>query len=171
MKKIFILLFLGLLSCSGSKKQMLERTWRASTLNNPQMDDIVMHSQMFIDTVGKSTGSSDNIDLYGTANMDSLKKELQLQLDSVKAIQQATVQQTVFTFRKDGVAILSFNGNTDSSKWYLDDKGDIVLDEMKEKGAGDIIKMKIESLTDTALLLNFEENGTNSVVTFHPDKK
>jgi len=171
MKKLLLFLPLILLSCKQDKKAMLERTWRAAALNNPQMNDIVMNGQTFIDTVGSHTNADANVDLYGTNNIDSLKKGLQLQLDSLKTDQLNTVQQTVFTFRKDGVAMISFNGNTDSSKWYLDDQGNIVLDELKEKGAGDIIKMRIESLTDTALLLNFEENGTNSVVTFHPDKK
>ncbi len=150
---------------------MLERTWRADVLNNPQMDEMMMNGQQFIDTVGTQTDAGANVILYGTSNIDSLKKGLQLQLDSVKVMQQSTVQQTVFTFRKDGVAILQFNGNTDSSKWYFDDQGAIILDEMKEKGAGDKIKMEIVSLSDTALKLNFQENETNSVVTFHPDTK
>jgi hypothetical protein len=168
---IFILLCIFFFSCKPDRKALLTRTWRANTLDNPQMEDILVNGQKFIDTVGANTGATANMELYGTNNIDSLKIVMQMQLDSVKAMQQNTVHQTIFTFRKDGVAILQFNGSVDSSKWYFDDQGNIVLDEMKENGGGDKIKMEVLNLSDTALKLNFKENETNSAVTFHPDKK
>lgn len=173
MKKIFpyVLICSLLFACKPDKKLLLERTWRAKFLNNPQMNEILTNGQKFIDTVGTHTNAETNKDLYGTTNLDSLKKALQVQMDSVVAMQQRAVEETVFTFRKDGIAVIKFNGSEDSTKWYFDENGAIILDENKQKGSGDKIKMEIVSISDTALQLNFQENGVNSVVTFHPDKK
>lgn len=173
MKKILLLLGLPVLlfSCKPSKKNMLLHTWHAVDLQNKQMDTILMQGQHFIDTIGQHTDAAANLATYGTNNLDSLKKQLQIQLDTVKTMQDAAVKNTVFEFRKDSVAILNFSGKVDSTKWYLDDEGNLMLDEMKEKGAGDKLKMQILALSDTMLQLQFVEGNSNSVVTFHPAVK
>lgn len=173
MKKTIILLAIPVLlfSCKRTTKDKLTGTWRATSLVNHQMDTVMMQSQQFIDTLGKSTDTVANTQLYGTSNIDSLRKSLQGQLDSIKKMQDAAVKGTVFEFRKDGTALLSFSGKKDSTKWSLEDDSTLVLDELKEKGAGDNVKMQILQLTDTALQLRFMENNSNSIVTFHPEGK
>ena len=102
--------------------------------------------------------------------MDSMRKVLQQQYDSAKTIQANTVLNTVFKFRKDSVAILMFNDNMDSARWYMDGSK-LVLDDLNKETQGQKLNMEIISLTDTVLKLRFEENGASSTVTFHPEGK
>ena len=173
MRNIILLLLIAttLFSCKRSKQEMLIGTWQATLLINPQMDTMMMDGQTYIDTLGKSTNAADNLKLYGITNVDSMRHILQQQLDSIKDLQQQAVGNTQFKFRKDGVAVLTFSGNVDSTKWYFDDDGSLMLDEMKEKGAGDKIKMEILDLNDSILKLKFVENGSNSTVIFHSESK
>jgi hypothetical protein len=55
-------------------------------------------------------------------------------------------------------------------KWYFDDDGNIIMDEMAHKGAGSKIKMELVKLEDTILQLRFNENGFSSLATFRPEK-
>lgn len=171
-KTVFIVLLFPvvLLSCKRDKKDMLVRNWHAVKLDNPQMEDMIAQQQNFIDTVGKTTTSASNMELYSTTNIDSLKTVLQSQLDTFKTLQQQALDNTWFNFKKNGMAILTFNGATDSTKWYFDDEGALILDEMQAQGAGDRLKMLVVQLNDTALKLRFTENNVNSIVTFHPEK-
>ena len=162
---------LFLFSCSGNKSRSLVGTWRAVKLENPEMDSFFKNSQAYIDTVGKSNDAATNIAQFGVANMDSMRHVLQGQYDSAKAMQEATVTNTVFTFRKDSVVVLSFNGAIDSSKWTFDGTKALILSDLNGSTANDKVKMEVLSLTDSALKLKFEENGSFSVVTFHPQAK
>ena len=159
-----------LFSCKRDKKDLLVRNWNAVKLDNPQMEDMVRQQQRFIDTFGGSTDKASNISLYGTNNLDSLKYVLQSQLDTFKILQQQALKNTWFNFKKNGTAILTFNGATDSTKWYFDDDGALMLDELQSQGSGDKLKMLVVELNDTALKLRFTENNINSIVTFHPEK-
>jgi len=173
MNKKLLLLFvftLGLFACKRDKQAMLVRKWRAVSFENPQMDEFFKEGQQYIDTVGKSADAHTNEQLYGTSNMDSVRHILQNRLDSIKAMQQQNVLNTWFDFRKNGLAILNFSGSIDSTKWYFDDDGNLMLDEMKLKGSGDKIKMNIIELNDTLLRLKFVENQAMGTVTFHPDQ-
>lgn len=171
MKRIVIALVPVLLfSCQPSKKDMLVRNWHAVNLYNPQLDDMLQKQQLFIDTVGKSTSPAANDSIYGFHNMDSIKVVLQKQLDSFKLMQQQTLENTYFNFKRNGQAILTFGGYTDTTKWYFDDEGALMLDELKEKGAGTSFKMIVQHLSDTALKLKFIEKDVSSIVTFHPVK-
>ncbi|MGN6567769.1 MAG: hypothetical protein ACTHJ0_07445 [Flavipsychrobacter sp.] len=171
MKRIVIALVPVLLfSCQPSKKDMLVRNWHAVNLYNPELDDMLQKQQLFIDTVGKSTSPPANDSIYGFHNMDSIKVVLQKQLDSFKLMQQQTLENTYFNFKKNGQAILTFSGYTDTTKWYFDDEGALMLDELKEKGAGTSFKMIVQHLSDTALKLKFIEKDVSSIVTFHPVK-
>jgi hypothetical protein len=174
MKKLsYFALFIIILAaaCKQNKKNMLVGTWHAVDLQNPQMDLMLSEGQHFIDTVGSTTDAATNMDLYGTTNMDSFRKVARLKLDSVRDMQMQAVKGTMFQFRKDGIALLTFSGYPDSTKWYFDEEGKLVLDELQEKGAGANLKMDVEELSDTVLKLRFTENDLNSVVTFHPEKK
>ena len=174
MKKAVIYLFLvsfALYACNGNKKQMLIGTWHAIKFDNPNIDSFYKHSQAYIDTVGKNNDDATNLRLYGVTNMDSVRKMLQGQFDSAKLLQMNAVLNTVFTFRKDSIVILSFNGGIDSSKWSIDNTGAIILTDLTEGGAGDKLRMEIISSTDTALVLKFMEDSAYTTVTFHPGEK
>ena len=66
---------------------------------------------------------------------------------------------------------MNFSGQVDSTKWYFDDEGALILDEMKMKGAGSKLKMDVIQLEDNILKLRFTEDGLTSTVTFEPQKK
>jgi len=149
---------------------MLSKTWRASEVDSKEMDSIMNQGQKFIDTVGKNTDPASNVTLYGTANMDSLKHALQMQLDSVRMMQAESVTSTVFQFRKDSVAVLEFSGRTDSMKWQVE-ADTITLSPLNGLGSLEEVSMEIISIADTTLKLKFRENGASSIVTFHPEKK
>ncbi|HXS37681.1 MAG TPA: hypothetical protein VN721_13335 [Flavipsychrobacter sp.] len=173
MNKRILLLFvftLVLFACKRDKQSMLIRKWHAISFDNPQMDEYFKEGQEYIDTVGKTADAQTNEQLYGTSNMDSVRHVLQSRLDSVKGMQVQNVQDTWFDFRKNGLAILNFSGSIDSTKWYFDDDGNLMLDELKLKGSGDRIKMNIIELNDTLLKLKFVENGAMGTVTFHPEQ-
>lgn len=159
-----------LLACQPSKKDMLVRNWHAVSLYNPELNDMLLKQQKFIDTVGQSTTRAADDSLYGFHNIDSIKVLLQKQLDSFKQMQQQALENTYFNFKKNGQAILTFGGNTDTTKWYFDDEGALMFDEMQEKGTGTSFKMIVQHLSDTALKLKFVQKDVSSVVTFHPVK-
>ena len=160
-----------LASCKGNKRTAILNTWHAVQLDNHSMDSALQSMQAFIDTVGKNTDAATNMEMYGATNIDSLKKILQVQLDSVNVMQDRALKETVFKFRKDSVAILSFSGNTDSMKWYFDTDTSITLNNLGGIGSMDQVRMEVISLSDTAMKLRFKENGTSSTVTFHPEGK
>ena len=160
-----------LFSCKNDKKSTLTRTWYATNLENPLMDTMMKQGQMFIDTVGKNTDAATNAATYGVTNMDSLRHVLQTQFDSVKHLQDEALKQTVFTFRKDGIALLAFSGRTDSAKWMLDKDGNLILDEITASGRGNKIKMEVVELNNDQLKLKFNVNNSSSTVTFKPGMK
>ena len=180
-----LLLLLVLFSCNRTRKsvltgkwqivkfennlQMLVGKWDAVLLENPEMDSFFRNSQLYIDTVGKNNDAATNLRLYGVANMDSMRVILQRQYDSTKEMLYKPVANTSFLFRDDGVAILSFHGNIDSSHWNIDSLGELILDDLNDASSGDKVNLEIISITDTALKLRFRENNAYSIVTFHPE--
>jgi len=170
-RTLFLLLTtIVLFSCKTNKQKTLTGTWHAISLESKEMDSVLTQGQLFIDTVGKNTNAAADIQLYGTVNMDSLKHVLQSQLDSVKLMQAEAVKGTVFQFRKDSVAILTFSGKTDSMKWHLDTDTSITLSPLGGIGSIEEIRMEIIAVSDTAMRLRFRESGATSIVTFHPEK-
>ncbi|MBS1588638.1 MAG: hypothetical protein JST52_03390 [Bacteroidetes bacterium] len=155
-------------SCKSSKEKLITRKWQAARIESPELDQQIASSRIFFDTVGKSTDAATNEQLYGARNMDSLRVELKNQLDSFIAMQQETVLHTWLHFLKNGTVAVSFNTPVDTVKWYFDDDGNLMLDEMQQKGAGDKIKMEVLDLSDTLLQLRFTENGFSSTAFFHP---
>ena len=169
---ILILSSISLFSCKQNKSSQhgnIIGMWHAIKLENPDMDSFFANSQVYIDTIGKSNDDMVNLAIYGVTNMDSMRKILQQQYDSAKAMQENAVLNTVFNFRKDSVVILSFNGATDSSRWYFDKGDTLVLDELNKGNAGDRLKMQVITLSPTTLKLRFMENDAYSTVTFEPD--
>ncbi len=164
-----IVLTLFLFSCKHTKTDMVTGTWKGANFENPDMDDFFKESQHYIDTLGSSKDARTNWELYGVTNMDSLKKELQNQHDSAHAMQRNAVLKTIFNFKKDSVAVVSFNGSLDTSKWYL--KGDtLVMIEMTGPEQGMNTQMQILALSETEMKLKFEMDSSYSTVTFVKQK-
>ncbi|MCW3123533.1 MAG: hypothetical protein JWQ38_3025 [Flavipsychrobacter sp.] len=170
------LICLALYSCKGNgNKDMLLGTWHSQKIENPEIDLFFINSQKYIDTVGKANDVATNIALYGVANMDSMRKMLQLQFDSVKLMQAIADTQTVFRFEKDSVASLVFPDRTESGKWYFDIDGSLILEGATETGEKETSKVQIMTLDETTLKLKFvkvEGDATDtSYVTFKKEAK
>lgn len=170
MKKILLIapLLLLLAACKEKKEDKIAKKWQAVGLENPQMEKMVAEQKQFLDTFGKSTSPKQNDSLYGTHNIDSMRESLGQQLQDFVDMQEHSVKNTWFDFRKDGTALMNFSGQTDSTKWYFDKSGALILDEAKLKGDGNAIKMDVVQLEDTVLKLRFTEDHMTSTVTFHP---
>ena len=159
-------------ACSPGVRERLIGSWRADSVQKASMDSFFQKSQRYIDTVGKNNDPETNMRLYGVTNMDSVRRLLQQQFDSAKALQINAVTNTVFKFRKDSVAVLSFNGNLDSSKWSVENNNTILMQDMNGgKAEGDRVKMDILVLTDKMLKVKLVEDTEVSIVTFHPEGK
>lgn len=172
MNKILLLAACSLFftACKESKEDMITKKWIATSVVNPELDKQIAESRVFFDTVGKSTDAATNEQLYGARNMDSLRILLRLQLDSFVAMQQTTLQNTWLHFMEDSVVAANFGTQADTVKWYFDDDGNLMLDEMAHKGAGSKIKMELVKLEDTVLQLRFNENSFSSLASFTPAK-
>ncbi len=174
MKKIILALFIGsvaVFSCKQDKSSMIAKKWEAVALENPQLDSMIKEQQVFLDTFGAHTTPAQNDSLYGVRNIDSMRQSLQMQLNDFKAMQDHSLKSTWFDFKKSGIVLMNFSGQVDSTKWYFDDEGNLMLNEMDLKGAGSNLKMEVVQLADTVLKLRFNENGATSMVTFQPAHK
>jgi len=166
MKRIFLaLLPILCISCHPAEHKLTGK-WQAVHLDNPALAEMIRNQQTFIDTLGTNTTPEQNDTLYGVRNTDSMRRVLQLQVDSFRAMQEQTLQHTQFEFRKDKVAIVHFGDTPDSAAWYIEDDDVLVLDEARLKGAGNKTRMEIEALTGDTLKLRFTENGITSSATF-----
>ena len=172
MKNTFLLVFLalGLASCGDQKKDLITGKWQAISLENEQLDKDLAEKEKCMDTVGQHTTPEMNMALYGMPNVDTIKSIIRAQIDEARMVQQYTLEHTIFEFRKDKVAVLSFGSHPDSANWYFDDEGALILDDMAMKGAGDKTKMDIVTLSDTLLKLRYTEDGITSTATFKPMK-
>lgn len=173
MKKLLLIapFLLFTVSCKETKEDKIAREWQAISLESPTMDEKIKEQEAFIDTLGKSTTPEQNDSIYHTRNVDSLREALRNELAEFRGMQDHAVKNTWFHFRKDGTALMNFSGQDDSTKWYFDDEGALILDEMKMKGTGSKLKMDVVQLEDTVLKLRFTEDGLTSTVTFEPKKK
>lgn len=173
MKKIilFASLAVALYSCKGDKKDMIARKWRAVSVANPALDSLIADRQVFLDTFGRNTDAETNEKIYGFRNVDSLRQSLKAEWKDMKDMQHHAVENTWFDFKKDGLVIMNFSGQADSSKWSIDKDGSLILTEPKSKPNAVSIKMEIVSLSDTSLKLRYNDNGGTSTVTFRPDSK
>jgi hypothetical protein len=168
MKRLLALTFLPVLifSCKPSKEKMMEGRWQATHLENPTLDAQVAQLKAFLDTVGNNTTPEQNEVLYGVKNIDSLK---QIQLAQiVRGLQEQAkeLQNTFLNFQADGKVIYSFGSKPDTACWYFEGEQNLVLDEKKLKGVGNIVKMEIITLTKEQLQLRFQEHEMSSTATF-----
>jgi len=155
-------------SCKPSKEQMILKKWQAVSVESPGMEKMIEESRSFYDTIGKSTSRAQNLAIYGVSNMDSFRTILMAQLDSLVNQQNQTVQNTWLEFMRDSTVAAAFGSAPDTIKWYFDDEGNLMLDEMEQKGTGSRIKMEVLKLEDSVLQLRFVESNFTSVATFKP---
>ncbi len=166
-----IILSTILFSCKHGAKEMILGSWQGTKLENADMDSFFMQSQNYIDTLGKNNSARTNWELYGVTNVDSLRHVLQLQHDSAKAMQMDAVKRTVFTFKKENVAIVAFNDGLDTSRWQLENDSLLVMEELTGNEKGTKTKMEIIALNEKELKLKFKQENSSSTVTFVKSQK
>lgn len=169
MNKILGLLAVILIaSCQTfDKGSTLEGKWQAVDLENPQLDSLMTTQKNFLDTFGNNTTPEQNLEIYGYTNIDSARRVTESQMKAYIATQKQVLSNTVFEFQKDSIAILTFNGDSDTCIWYIDDAGKLQLKEMKKQNMPDV-EMEILSLDDTQLKVRLLGQGANSTVIFKP---
>ena len=170
-KAAFFLVFLSVVifSCKNNKQKLVGQ-WHSVRLENADIDSFFVKSQQYIDTIGKNNDPATNMAVYGTTNMDSLRTLMQEQYDSAKSMQMRSVTNTIFRFAKDSLLFISFNGNDDTCKWYIDAKNKIQVEDLMKGGTGEKMTWELLELTDTSLVLRIPQDSTFSKVTFHPEK-
>ena len=110
------------------------------------------------------------MEVYGTTNVDSLRKLMQEQYDSAKIIQMRSVTNTVFSFTKDSLLFISFNGNIDTCKWTLAANNKVMVEDLNKGGTGEKMTWEILELSDTDLVIKIPQDSSFSKVTFHPER-
>ncbi len=175
MKKIllgYISVLVVLSSCSTQdKKSVIAGKWQAISLDNPHLEKLMSDQKQFLDTFGKNNTPEQNVEIYGFSNIDSAREANMKEMEEYMALQEEAVKNTVFDFRKDGVVVMNFSGEVDSTKWHIDKNGALILDETTTGSTSGEIKMEILSLTDSMLKLQLNDQGMSSTVIFKPSDK
>jgi hypothetical protein len=166
-----LLICVLLLSCKEKKEQKLLGKWQEVALINPTLDKTIHDQQIFADTVGSTTTAEQNKALYGTDNIDIMRAGLKANLDSFRRAQHFTINATRLDFRDNGMFYINSDEGFDSSNWYFDDDGALIIDEGKLKGTGKKMRVEVLELSDTLLKLEFNEKFLSSTAVFKPIKK
>src|SRR5690606_2661880 len=82
----------GILACQDKTEKVLIGTWKAQVLENEAMDQILEEQLHFLDTFGRSTTAAQNLEIYGSANVDSIRASLSQTLAEMKAKQEELVR-------------------------------------------------------------------------------
>ena len=165
-------MLLALSSCSTqNKKNMITGKWQAISLDNPHLAQLMADQKNFLDTFGKNNTPEQNIEIYGFSNIDSAREANMLEMEDYMASQDSAVKNTWFDFREDGIVLMNFSGEMDSTKWHIDKQGALILDESTMGSTTGEIKMEILSLSDTMLKLQLNDQGMSSTVIFKPSDK
>ena len=165
-----LILSLALCSCKDNRQKLLG-SWHSVKLENKDIDSFFIKSQLYIDTIGKNNDEATNIAVYGTANVDSLRKLMQVRYDSAKNIQARSVTNTIFTFRKDSILLISFNGNIDTCSWVMDSTNKIAVEDLNTGGGREKMSWEIMALDENQLVLKIPEDSTFSKITFKREGK
>lgn len=175
MRKIFlpvVVLTFALGACTTKdKKSLITGKWQAVSLENAKLDELMKEQAHFLDTFGRNNTPEQNMEIYGTSNLDSLREMSQKEMVEYMAMQDHAVKNTTFEFKKDGIVIMNFSGQIDTTGWHIGDDGKLTLDETSTTADGQKITMEILSLTDTMMKLQMNEQGMNSTVIFKPASK
>lgn len=161
-----------LLSCKRNNKALILGKWRSVKIENHDKDLFFISSQQFIDTIGKGNSDATNLELYGVTNTDSLRKELQAQYDSAYAAQMSIDTQSIFSFNEDSTIKFVFPGKSEIGRWYIDESGYLVLDEINDDGQVEHLVVEITDIGKVYMKLTFiraleEGLSDTSIVTFH----
>lgn len=166
---VFSLLVLFAACNTKDKKAQIVGKWQAVDMDNPQLMLMMDEQRAFLDTFGINNTEQQNIDVYGFSNIDSARKVLQEEMDEYMKMQDHAIQNTHFEFRKDGMLIMDFSGQVDSTQWDLDEQNMIVLKVLE--GEEEPVNLEVLSVSDTLLKLALKEQGMSSVVIFKPEDK
>ena len=168
MKKLLLLPLLAMLffSCKPTREKMIVGKWQAIHLDNPTLDEQVKQMNAFLDTVGSHTSPEQNELLYGVKNIDSLKEIQRTQIKQALIEQESAIKNTYLQFKDDGILYYSFGTTLDTACWYFEGENNLVLDEKKLKGVGNIVKIELVKLEKNELQLRFHDKGFSSTAVF-----
>lgn len=171
----FYIFFIGLIAvaaCKDGKKGQIIGTWKGAKLENAEMDSFYASTKKMIDTMGANKDPRVNFELYNTTNIDSLKKSMLKEADSLHQQEINGVLTTTFTFDKSGIAYINFFGgrSLDTSKWSVENE-ELVMTEMIGPEKGEVRRLRIIKLDDKELKLKFDGSLAFSEVTFTKQSK
>jgi len=161
-----------LFSCKPGKKKMLIGKWNATAIENPYVDSGLMMEKQMLDTLGKTTTPEQNLALYGTKNIDSLKQDQYAKLDTMINRQQFVTNNTWFQFNEDGSAVLHY-GDMDAitTSWHLNDSGKLLLDVIEKSSFANNLDINIILLTDSSLRIQQVKNEVSNYISFTKERK
>jgi hypothetical protein len=170
-----LLPLVAVVGCKDLPEKQILGKWRSVRVENAGRDEFFRLSKALIDTIGVGHTDEENMAIYGLTNMDSVRMAMRAEYDSAYAAQVAIETNSVFHFKADSEVVFSFPGRNETGRWYIDDKGELVIEEIN---ADDVVKkmaVAIRTLTANEMKLTFtEETGMRSdtsVVTFEREKK
>ena len=168
---VFAALLLFAVSCKEERSEQLIGLWQEVAVINPEIDNAIRSQEAFADTVGKSTDAKQNLSLYGTDDIEAMRVALRSNLDSFRQSQARSMSATRMEFRKDSMMYIHTMDGKDSSKWYLDEDGALIMDVAALKGGDNKIRMEVLHVSDTSLKLKYTENLISTTSVFKPAKR
>jgi hypothetical protein len=163
----FLFLTVCFIACKSSPEDKLVGTWQALTVSNESLETLIREERALLDTLGDKTPPSLYLSTFGFENIDSVRREGRASLDAIEFQRADEVKNTRFVFRPDKVAVIDFGEGPDSAKYFINEEGQLVMDEMALKGVGNSLIMTIEKSTKDSLRLHFSDQGHGSTVAFY----
>lgn len=139
------------------------KKWKSVTVLNSSMNKNIQGMRNYIDTVG-----NEDIFLKKSINVDSLKKELQAQLDLAIEEQKVSQENAIMDFKKNGMVYSYTIQGVDSAKYIVNEENEIEIDDRELKGYGELIRMKIIKISADTLQLRMVDYGDTTFVTMIP---
>lgn len=173
-RKLIITILLATLfcSCKNNTEQQLLGKWHSVKIEESNWDEFFRESQKIIDTMGNGHTDAQNIEIYGTANIDSYRHEMQAKYDSAFAALKTIETGSFIHFQPDSAVTLGFPGLSESGKWYVNAEGHLVIHETNKLGETQQMVIHISRLSPTDMKLVFPRDvrygarEDSSVVTF-----
>ena len=136
MRKIITISLCAILltSCeTQDKKTELVGTWQAVALDAPDVEKAMQDQMNFLDTMGDHTTPEQNIEIYGKADVTSLRDSLKAVLEEYGTKQEYALEHTSFIFRADSVFVRKLNDHIDSGRWYIDPTGKLMIVDVQKE--------------------------------------
>lgn len=172
---IAVLLATLFCSCKNKVQEQLLGKWHSVKIEESNWDEFFKISQKIIDTMGSGHSDAENIEIYGTANIDSYRREMQEKYDSAFAALKTIETGSFIHFLPDSAVTLGFPGLSESGKWHIDAEGHLVINEINKLGETQQMIIHINQLTSTEMKLVFPRDvrygarEDSSVVTFRKE--